>query len=259
MNFVFILPADCKIARTEGQLWHVCNRLRPGHTTSVQDTPPLSKTHHLQERNSFNLGGLKKPVLEIMRKGIILGFSNQTLNSPVMLYKRHVLLFEELMDDLNSTEQIGSKIFTNSTLCDLSPLASFAKRMEVKKGRKATLLQCPDTFTGAGGEAAEILRAPRSFFVQIPTVSEGCFSSTSPKIFTVTDLITSQMFSEDRVHSKTQGQAKLPMSLLMLHMLLKAGEEEGQVKAGRDQAGGAGISVPSHAAEDGSLSQSALP
>lgn len=45
----------------------------------------------------------------------------------------------------------------------------------------------------------------------------------------------------------------------MLHMLLKAGEEEVQVNAGRDQAGGVGISVPSHVAEDGSHSQSALP
>jgi len=45
----------------------------------------------------------------------------------------------------------------------------------------------------------------------------------------------------------------------MLHMLLKAGEEEGQVNAGRDQAGGVSIAVLSHVAENGSHSQPALP
>jgi len=34
------------------------------------------------------------------------------------------------------------------------------KRMQVKHRRKASPLQCPDDFPGAGGEAASLLRAP---------------------------------------------------------------------------------------------------
>lgn len=45
----------------------------------------------------------------------------------------------------------------------------------------------------------------------------------------------------------------------MLHMLLKAGEEEGQVNTGRDQSEGVGISIASHVTEGGSHSQSVLP
>lgn len=45
----------------------------------------------------------------------------------------------------------------------------------------------------------------------------------------------------------------------MLHMLLKAGEEEGQVNTGRDQSGGVGISMPLRVAEGASHSQSVIP
>lgn len=44
----------------------------------------------------------------------------------------------------------------------------------------------------------------------------------------------------------------------MLHMLLKAGEEEGQVNTGRDQSGGVGISMPLRATEGGSHSHTVL-
>lgn len=45
----------------------------------------------------------------------------------------------------------------------------------------------------------------------------------------------------------------------MLHMLLKAGKEEGQVNTGRDQSGGVGISMPSRVTGGESHSQSVLP